>query len=48
MADYSAIRTYFDSHKLKYFTFYVKSVKPIKAVTGICLLTLQQKIYPMA
>jgi hypothetical protein len=32
MADYSAIRTYFDSHKLNYFTFYAKSEKPIKAV----------------
>jgi hypothetical protein len=32
MADYSAIRTYFDSHKLSYYTFYAKSEKPIKAV----------------
>jgi hypothetical protein len=32
MADYTAIRTYFDSHKLKYFTFYAKSEKPIKTV----------------
>jgi hypothetical protein len=32
MADYSAIRTYFDTHKLNYFTFYAKSEKPIKTV----------------
>jgi hypothetical protein len=32
MANFSAIRTYFDSHKLNYYTFYAKSEKPIKAV----------------
>jgi hypothetical protein len=32
MADYSAIRSYFDSNHLHYFTFHPKSEKPIKAV----------------
>jgi hypothetical protein len=32
MADYSAIREYFDSKNLNYFTFYPKSHKPVKAV----------------
>jgi hypothetical protein len=32
MADYCAIRAYFDTQKLNYFTFYAKSEKPIKAV----------------
>jgi hypothetical protein len=32
MADYSAIREYFDSENLNYFTFYPKSQKPVKAV----------------
>jgi hypothetical protein len=32
MADYSAIRAYFDSNHLHHFTFHPKSEKPIKAV----------------
>jgi hypothetical protein len=32
MADYSAIKEYFSSQTLNYFTFYPKSLKPIKAV----------------
>jgi hypothetical protein len=32
MADYSAIRAYFDSHQLHYYTFHLKSEKPITAV----------------
>jgi hypothetical protein len=32
MADFAAIRSYFDSQNLHYFTFYPKSQKPIKAV----------------
>jgi hypothetical protein len=32
MADYSAIREYFDKNHLNYFTFHPKSQKPIKAV----------------
>jgi hypothetical protein len=34
MADYSAIRHYLDCQYLNYYTFFSKSVKPIKAVTG--------------
>jgi hypothetical protein len=30
--DYSAIRAFFDDQKYHYFTFHVKSEKPIKAV----------------
>jgi hypothetical protein len=36
MADYSAIHSYLETHKLPYFTFFPKSQKPIKAV--ICHL----------
>jgi hypothetical protein len=32
MADYSAIKEYLSSQNLNYFTFYPKSLKPIKAV----------------
>jgi hypothetical protein len=32
MADYSAIRAYFDSNQLHYYTFHPKYEKPIKAV----------------
>jgi hypothetical protein len=32
MADYSAIRAYYDGRKLNYYTFHPKSEKPIKAV----------------
>jgi hypothetical protein len=32
MADYSAIKEYFSSQNLNYFTFYPKFLKPIKAV----------------
>jgi hypothetical protein len=32
MADYSAIKEYLSSQTLNYFTFYQKSLKPIKAV----------------
>jgi hypothetical protein len=32
MADFSAIRKYLDNHNLPYFTFFLKSDKPIKAV----------------
>jgi type II restriction/modification system DNA methylase subunit YeeA len=32
MAAYSAIREYFDSKNLNYFTFHPKSQKPVKAV----------------
>jgi hypothetical protein len=32
MADFAAIRSYFDSQNLHYFTFFPKSQKPIKAV----------------
>jgi hypothetical protein len=32
MADFSAIRSHFDSNNLQHFTFYLKSQKPIKAV----------------
>jgi hypothetical protein len=33
MADFSAIRSHSESNDLPYFTFYLKSQKPIKAVT---------------
>jgi hypothetical protein len=32
MADYFAIRVFFDKHQYHYFTFHPKSEKPIKAV----------------
>jgi hypothetical protein len=32
MADYSAIRSHFESNNLHYYTFHAKSQKPIKAV----------------
>jgi hypothetical protein len=32
MADYSAIKEYLSSQTLNYFTFYPKSLKPIKAI----------------
>jgi hypothetical protein len=32
MADFSAIRSHFESNNLHYFVFYPKSQKPVKAV----------------
>jgi hypothetical protein len=32
MADFSAIRSYFDDQRMSYFTFYPKSQKPVKSV----------------
>jgi hypothetical protein len=44
MADFSAIRSHFQSHNLPYFTFYPKSQKPIKAVIHLPFITPEEGI----
>jgi hypothetical protein len=44
MADFSAIRSHFQSHNLPYFTFYPKSQNPIKAVIHLPFSTPEEDI----